>query len=709
MALEKLRQIAADDKLTAGDVFDLIFKAGSELNDTERECTESLEISIRLLDALEKGQVPDSCYEAIQHLAEECGLYPYLDDENFGLITQTIISAHTVALEGPIKLHSKQMEILLWLLAGDNVVLSAPTSFGKTLLVDAFVSKKRPHCVVMIMPTIALIDETRRRLNRTFGFEYQYITTSSDAYEPSLPAIFILTQERFLTRNDELSIDFLFVDEFYKLDPSRDDGRFERLNLALYRALPNSKQSFLAGPHINRIELGENWSGNFRFVKTDFRTVTVNVIDRTGGDDRLSSFLKDLESVKGQSSLVFAKSPQSARTLVEEIIKLKLPSESNISSQLGHWIAGNYHNEWTVAEGTQTGVAIHHGKLPRSLAQLFVHLFNEGELKVLVCTSTLIEGVNTSAANVFVYDKKISTTDFDFFSFANIRGRVGRMMRHYVGNVYLYFEPPEEIETNVDVPILSDPGSSTDYIVANVERDLLSEEGLERRDQLLTRTGIELDVLQEHGSLGTEILIELSKRVQESLSDDTNFLQWKGYPETNQRKHIASLIVPPLIASRHSLGLFTDKQVSWMWQTLQRSKSLGSFLRFFSRTFVRESDGETVSDAVEKAFQFLQACEYTFPNIIMAVEALVNMHSGDETASYGLFVRELENWFKPEWMKQLDEVGIPIPLSERLLDVVGDPDDRHQAMARIFEADLSDEAGFSEIDRFIVQSARGNT
>jgi hypothetical protein len=44
-----------------------------------------------------------------------------------------------------------------------------------------------------------------------------------------------------------LDIDLLFIDEFYKLDPSREDSRFEQLNLAVYRALPKSKQIFLQG------------------------------------------------------------------------------------------------------------------------------------------------------------------------------------------------------------------------------------------------------------------------------------------------------------------------------------------------------------------------------------------------------------------------------------------------------------------------------
>ena len=87
------------------------------------------------------------------------------------------------------------------------------------------------------------------------------LTTISDAYGPKLPTIFVLTQERFLSRNDDLKIDLLFVDEFYKLDPDRGDPRFETLNLALYRALPIAKQCFMAGPHIRSIELGQKWSG----------------------------------------------------------------------------------------------------------------------------------------------------------------------------------------------------------------------------------------------------------------------------------------------------------------------------------------------------------------------------------------------------------------------------------------------------------------
>jgi hypothetical protein len=151
--LDALRSIGADEALTSSQVFDAIFAAGSILNDNDREAESALEIAIRLLEARRNGQMPKDCVDAVEYLAEECGLYPYINIERFSYLTQTIIEAHAVQLDEKLYLHSKQMQILLWLLDGDSVVLSAPTSFGKSLLVDAFLASKRPHTVLVILPT----------------------------------------------------------------------------------------------------------------------------------------------------------------------------------------------------------------------------------------------------------------------------------------------------------------------------------------------------------------------------------------------------------------------------------------------------------------------------------------------------------------------------------------------------------------------------
>lgn len=165
----------------------------------------------------------------------------------------------------------------------------------------------------------------------------------AETYDRTKPTIFVLTQERFLQRKDDLEIDLLFVDEFYKLDPDRGDSRFETLNLALYRALPVAKQSIMAGPHIRRIELGQKWSGNFRFVRTDDRTVTVNVIDRSANEDFFATFLADLISVDDESSLVFTATPNTAQKLMDDLVKSDVSYSSNLGQKLSAWIETNYH------------------------------------------------------------------------------------------------------------------------------------------------------------------------------------------------------------------------------------------------------------------------------------------------------------------------------------------------------------------------------
>jgi hypothetical protein len=89
------------------------------------------------------------------------------------------------------------------------------------------------------------------------------------------------------------------------------------------------------------------------------------------------------------------------------------------------WIDENFGRNWELSRIVGSGIAVHHGRIPRSMASRFVRLFNTGELPILICTSTLIEGVNTAAKSVLIYDKQIDRKDYDFFTFSNIRGRAG--------------------------------------------------------------------------------------------------------------------------------------------------------------------------------------------------------------------------------------------------------------------------------------------
>ncbi len=48
-----------------------------------------------------------------------------------------------------------------------NLIVSAPTSFGKSLLIEDIVASRKYKNIVIIQPTLALLDETRKKLKNT--------------------------------------------------------------------------------------------------------------------------------------------------------------------------------------------------------------------------------------------------------------------------------------------------------------------------------------------------------------------------------------------------------------------------------------------------------------------------------------------------------------------------------------------------------------
>jgi replicative superfamily II helicase len=81
-------------------------------------------------------------------------------------------------------------------------------------------------------------------------------------------------------------------------------------------------------------------------------------------------------------------------------------------------------------------------------------------VKNIVCTSTLAEGVNLPAKNLFLVNPYQTTpkyqpnTRLEDVKLKNITGRAGRMLEHFSGNIFLvednkwtyqdYFEEPEQ-------------------------------------------------------------------------------------------------------------------------------------------------------------------------------------------------------------------------------------------------------------------------
>ena len=107
---------------------------------------------------------------------------------------------------------------------------------------------------------------------------------------------------------------------------------------------------------------------------------------------------------------------------------------------------------------------IHNGKLHRSLSQIQIRLFEEMDgFDNIISTSSIIEGVNTSAENVIIWRNEIGASNLNDFTYKNIIGRGGRMFRHFIGKIYLLESPPLEEVTQLEIPfpdsILGDLGN----------------------------------------------------------------------------------------------------------------------------------------------------------------------------------------------------------------------------------------------------------
>ena len=110
-------------------------------------------------------------------------------------------------IDETISLHPEQMRILNLITENSGMIFSAPTSFGKTFVVFEYIARKSPNCVVLIVPTLALVDEYKQKIIRKYkkAFSSYKIYTSVDVekkYDFTQKSLFILTHDRVV--NDEV-------------------------------------------------------------------------------------------------------------------------------------------------------------------------------------------------------------------------------------------------------------------------------------------------------------------------------------------------------------------------------------------------------------------------------------------------------------------------------------------------------------------------
>lgn len=511
--------------------------------------------------------------------------------------------------------HRVQADVYRYLLDGDNVILSAPTSFGKSLIIDAMIACGKYQHIAIVVPTIALIDETRCRLSGRFGKEYKIITHPSQ--QRADKEVLIMTQERMLQVEPLAPMDFFVIDEFYKLQPRPEDmDRSLVLNAAFYRLYKTGAQFYLLGPNIKNIsELPEKM--NCRFFKTDFKTVASEVrhIKPAKGED-FNELARLCRSLK-EPTLIYCSSPARARAVAKALLDSGITVEVAALAGAAEWIGKEYHPDWLFGRALAHGIGLHHGRLPRTLSQYVVKAFNDGLVRFLVCTSTLIEGVNTKAKNVIVFDKCVAQRKFDYFTYNNILGRSGRMFEHFVGHVYVFREPPAQELPLIDFPIFTQPDNTPDSLLVQIDAEDLGTGSKKRLEALEGQDHLSMDLIKQSHGVDPQAQVALAKELQANAARYWSQLSWTTYPTGAQMKAVCHLIWQFFIGdNRRRAGASSGAQLAYKLEAFRHTQSIRSLL---DQEFQQPGD-RSADDIVEETIEFLRTwCTFAFPRYLLAL------------------------------------------------------------------------------------------
>lgn len=606
-------------------------------------------------------------------LIERAGFYPYFVDkidsvENYNQSLQSSIRSaffKSDYLKG-VYFHEQQKEIESIVNLKKNVAVSAPTSFGKSLLIEEFVARKQFDNILIIQPTLALIDETRKNMSKYSDYYNIVINTKQ---KPNNKNIFILTAERVLEYQGMTKIDFFIVDEFYKVSNLRKDSRVDALNISIMKIMESKPQALFLTPCVESLSEQFIEKYDVKFFKTDYSLVNTKIIDVRDNKKTLKGEKKKLELFNllyelEEPTIVYVKSPNEAYKLATEYIDhLKDSSLVNDNLSIFEWMDENVSKEWKLKKLLKYGIGAHNGALPRHVVSSEIEMFNTGVLKIMFATVSLIEGVNTVAKNIIIYSRNKGREVIDFFDFANIKGRAGRMGKYYTGNVYLFDEEIQEEFFSIDVPFV-DQNQISDEVLFSLPDDYVKDKN--RKKLLESEIPESLQKIIRNNFISVEGQKNLYNYIK-SHSDNLSYLKWNkipSYEELWRTLHLAYKFL-----DKNENEIFAKSQAVTVVNLVNKSLKDAIFERE-KHLMKKGKDKDVHERAIEEILKFIRNdANYKIPKLLSVVESIQKYTFEQFDGKYGdysLFISLLENEKVGEKFRFLIDFGIPSSAIKKL-------------------------------------------
>lgn len=365
------------------------------------------------------------------------------------------------------------------------VSVSAPTSAGKSFILahDILTSiAERPNTVlVYIVPTRALIQQVTLDLLQLFrAAELPNVIVSAAPIaftedQVNAGLVYVLTQERLVSllgsSEFTLKISKVYVDEAQEIG---DEDRGLILDSAIREVIarfadvrvcfasPLTKNPGYLFGEFSLAADGEFFTETYspvsqvlvrlEPVKGKTKAATVSVVTPlqiqpvgqvqlpfkfTGVWDRLAGTAKFVRKPE-ESVIIFANRPHDAMEIAEKLAEdIEDKATDKDVLELIDFVKTHVHPRYALADTLIKGVAFHYGRMPHIIRNQVEELLRARKLQYVVCTSTLLQGVNLPARHIIVLaPKQGSGKAMSTPAFWNLAGRAGRLRENFRGYVW---------------------------------------------------------------------------------------------------------------------------------------------------------------------------------------------------------------------------------------------------------------------------------
>jgi len=555
---------------------------------------------------------------------------------------------------------------------GKSLTFSGPTSMGKSFVIKQFIlemiaTQKNNNNYCIIVPTRALIKQYVSELNNEFhklNIKTHKIITNASILEfldiESIKFVFILTQERLnvlLYSAYNINLNYLIIDEAYKIYDENIRGltfysavnacldKYKDIKVLFSSPLIDNpeifKDTFVSslGSYIDSYKSYESpVAQNLFYVDLEEKTVEkINDIDksnnvlinnfdcnrnefyyRIGGNDNNIVYLS------GQDRAI-RYSLEFLEYLKFNNINLLNDDEKQKLNELCDLIEKNIHKDFFLIQVLKEGIAYHYGKLPNIIRESIENLFKEGIIKYMFCTSTLLEGVNLPAKNIFIMANFIGNKKMKPLEFWNLAGRAGRLGYEYYGNVFcvndhnhhkawkkkdiLYTKDSIKIKDNLENKINVEKNKIIEIISSDEPTIDLKES--EKYTNYLANI-IQIDTVSGNDS----IIIETTNKIEPQLLDIANSTTKPlDYNWINSNKTIDYKIQQNLYNEKTNLKLITIdyygclKMLNYMYdhynwgikeERLKNKKSL-EYIALLMNSWI---NGRPLNEIIDSSIQY---------------------------------------------------------------------------------------------------------